>query len=209
MLSELSALRQDALRELSNIGLGNAVTALSDLTRLAFTLEVPQVHALEVSGLGALCTHPECLAVGTVARIEGDWAGDSAFLFPWESARVLWTVLMGQAPNELDELNELHQSVITEIANIMLGNFLNGLSQMTGFELHMSPPAFAADMTMAILSSLMVEALYENRELLAIETHFYIPDQTHAEGTPQRFEGFFFYFPEVGSLERLFSALSI
>ncbi len=205
----LSTLRQDALRELSNIGLGNAVTALSDLTGLTFALEVPQVHALEVGELGALCTHPECLAVGTVARIEGDWAGDSAFLFPWESACVLWKALVQQAPSGLEELNELHQSVITEIANIMLGNFLNGLSQMTGFELHMSPPAFAADMAMAILSALMVEALYENRELLAIETHFYIPNRTDGDGTPQRFEGFFFYFPEVGSLERLFSALSI
>lgn len=201
MLSELSPLRQDALRELGNIGLGNAVTALSNLTGLSFTLEVPQVHALEASSLGAFCTSPECLAVGTVARIEGDWRGDSAFLFPWESACVLWNTLVGQAPADLDALGELHQSVITEVANIMLGNFLNGLSQMTGFELHMSPPAFAADMAMVILSSLMVEALYEERELLAVETHFRIPGQ--------QFEGFFLYLPETGSLARLFSALGI
>ncbi len=201
MLSELSPLRQDALRELGNIGLGNAVTALSNLTGLSFTLEVPQVHALEGSALGAFCGGPECLAVGTVARIEGDWCGDAAFLFPWESACVLWNLLVGQAPADLDALGELHQSVITEVANIMLGNFLNGLSQMTGFELHMSPPAFAADMAMAILSSLMVEALYEEREMLAIETQFRIPGQ--------QFEGFFLYLPETGSLARLFSALGI
>ena len=83
----------------------------------------------------------------------------------------------------------------------MLGNFLNGLSQMTGFELHMSPPAFSADMAMVILSSLMVEALFEERELLAVETHFRIPGQ--------QFEGFFLYLPEMGSLARLFEALGI
>ncbi len=46
----------------------------------------------------------------------------------------------------------------------MLGKALNGLSQMTGSTLHMEPPAFAADMAAALMSSLMVEALYGQRE---------------------------------------------
>jgi chemotaxis protein CheC len=83
----------------------------------------------------------------------------------------------------------------------MLGSFLNAISQMTGFELHMEPPAFAADMAAALMSSLMVEALYGQRELLAIETRFRIPEQ--------QFEGFFFFLPDTGNLQRLFDALGI
>ncbi|MER3559360.1 MAG: hypothetical protein C4336_07910 [Armatimonadota bacterium] len=87
------------------------------------------------------------------------------------------------------------------MANIMLGSFLNGLSRMTGFTLHMEPPAFAADMSAALMGSLMAEALYGHRELLAIQTTFCVPDR--------RFQGFFLYLPEVGSLDKLFQVLGI
>jgi chemotaxis protein CheC len=198
MLTELSAFRQDALREIGNIGLGGAVTALSEMTNIRFTLEVPEVMELTTTQLHLICPSEECLSVGAV---EGDWSGEAAFLFPWQSAEVLWQALIGTAPAELSDLNELHESVIREVANIMLGSFLNAISQMTGFELHMEPPAFAADMAAALMSSLMVEALYGQRELLAIETRFRIPEQ--------QFEGFFFFLPDTGNLQRLFDALGI
>jgi chemotaxis protein CheC len=201
MLTELSAFRQDALREIGNIGLGGAVTALSEMTNIRFTLEVPEVMELTTTQLHLICPSEECLSVGAVTRVEGDWSGEAAFLFPWQSAEVLWQALIGTAPAELSDLNELHESVIREVANIMLGSFLNAISKMTGFELHMEPPAFAADMAAALMSSLMVEALYGQRELLAIETRFRIPDQ--------QFEGFFFFLPDTGNLQRLFDALGI
>ncbi len=199
--TELSALRQDALREIGNIGLGGAVTALSDMTGVLFTLEVPEVLELNTTQVHFIFPAEESLMVGTVARVEGDWRGEGAFLFPWESAQVLWRILTGTAPADLSELNELYESVIREVANIMLGNFLTAITQMTQFELHMEPPAFAADMAAALLSSLMVEALHDQRELIAIETRFSVPDQ--------HFEGFFFYLPETGSLQKLFEAVGI
>jgi len=201
MTTELNALRQDALRELGNIGLGSAVTALSDMTGVLFALEVPEVYELDMGRFSMVCHSPECLVVGTVARVEGDWPGEGAFIFPWESAVTLWQILAGSAPSDLSELNELYESVIREVSNIMLGSFLNGLSQMTGFTLHMEPPAFAADMAAALMSSLMVEALYGQRELLAIQTTFRVPER--------EFQGFFLYLPEVGSLEKLFQTLGI
>ncbi|MEN3000714.1 MAG: chemotaxis protein CheC [Armatimonadota bacterium] len=201
MTTELSLFRQDALREIGNIGLGGAITALSEMTGVRFMLEVPEVLELTTSQLHLVCPKEECLMVGTVARVEGDWGGEGAFLFPWESAQVLWRILTGTAPADLGELNELYESVIREVANIMLGNFLSAISQLTQFELHMEPPAFAVDMAAALFSSLMVEALYGQRELLTIETRFRVPDQ--------HFEGFFLYLPDTGSLHKLFNALGI
>ncbi len=144
---------------------------------------------------------PESLVVGTVSRVNGDWPGEGAFLFPWESASVLWQILVQMQPSGLDDLNELYQSVINEVSNIMLGNYLQAISQMTGFTLHMEPPAFAADMAMAVLSSILVEALYGQRELLAIETAFKTPEH--------EFKGYFLYLPETGNLEKLFGVLGI
>lgn len=201
MTTELNALRQDALRELGNIGLGSAVTALSEMTGVLFALQVPEVYELDTAHFYKVCHHPECLVVGTIARVEGNWAGEGAFIFSWESAQTLWEILTGGTPRDITELNDLYESVIREVANIMLGSFLNGLSQMTGFTLHMEPPAFAADMSAVLMSSLMVEALYGQRELLAIQTMFRVPDR--------EFEGFFLYLPEVGSLEKLFQTLGI
>ncbi|MFN4032096.1 MAG: chemotaxis protein CheC [Fimbriimonadales bacterium] len=201
MMTSLSDLRTDALREIGNIGLGGAVTALSDLTGVLFTLEAPQVHRTDTATLPELCETPESLVVGTVSRVNGEWPGEGAFLFPWESACVLWQMLIQMQPSELAELNELYRSVINEVSNIMLGNYLQAISQMTGFTLQMEPPAFAADMAQAVLSSIMVEAMYGNRELLAIETAFKTPEH--------QFKGYFLYLPETGNLEKLFSVLGI
>jgi chemotaxis protein CheC len=203
MTTTLNELRTDALREIGNIGLGGAVTALSDLTGVLFTLEAPQVHQIDTVGTrhtGAALA-PESLVVGTVSRVNGDWPGEGAFLFPWESACVLWHILVQTQPSGLDDLNELYQSVINEVSNIMLGNYLQAISQMTGFTLHMEPPAFAADMAMAVLGSILVEALYGQRELLAIETAFKTPEH--------EFKGYFLYLPETGNLEKLFGILGI
>ncbi|MCS7208593.1 MAG: chemotaxis protein CheC [Fimbriimonadales bacterium] len=202
MALTLNDLRTDALREIGNIGLGGAVTALSDLTGVLFTLEAPQVLPIDASTLPSLCcVAPESLAVGTVSRVNGDWAGEAAFLFPWESACVLWQILVQMSPSGLDALNELYQSVVNEVSNIMLGNYLRAISQMTGFTLQMEPPVFAADMAMALLSSIVVEALYEQRELLAVETAF--------KTAEHEFRGYFLYLPETGNLEKLFSVLGI
>ncbi|MER3558759.1 MAG: hypothetical protein C4336_04375, partial [Armatimonadota bacterium] len=61
MTTELNALRQDALRELGNIGLGNAVTALSDMTGVQFALEVPEIYELDTYRFHIVCPSPECL----------------------------------------------------------------------------------------------------------------------------------------------------
>ncbi|BCW95527.1 MAG: chemotaxis protein CheC [Fimbriimonadales bacterium] len=202
MTTTLNELRTDALREIGNIGLGGAVTALSDLTGVLFTLDTPRIHPMNAQALPELCcAMPETLVVGTVSRVNGDWPGEGAFLFPWESAQVLWHILVQMQPSGLDDLNELYQSVINEVSNIMLGNYLQAISQMTGFTLHMEPPAFAADMAMAVLSSILVEALYGQRELLAIETAFKTP--------AHEFKGYFLYLPETGNLEKLFAILGI
>lgn len=201
MMTALNDLRTDALREIGNIGLGGAVTALSDLTGVLFTLDAPRIHQMDTATLPSLCETPESLVVGTVSRVNGEWPGEGAFLFPWQSACVLWQMLIQMQPNGLDELNELYQSVINEVSNIMLGNYLQAISQMTGFTLQMEPPAFAADMAYAVLSSIMVEALYGHRELLAIETAFKTPEH--------EFKGYFLYLPETGNLEKLFGVLGI
>ena len=202
MTTTLNELRTDALREIGNIGLGGAVTALSDLTGVLFTLEAPQVHQIVAVGTDTLeGIPPESLVVGTVSRVDGDWPGEGAFLFPWDSACVLWQILVQMQPSGLDDLNELYQSVINEVSNIMLGNYLQAISQMTGFTMHMEPPAFAADMAMAVLGSILVEALYGQRELLAIETAFKTPEH--------EFKGYFLYLPESGNLEKLFGILGI
>lgn len=202
MSTTLNELRTDALREIGNIGLGGAVTALSDLTGVLFLLEAPRVHQMAAAGMETLGNiAPEALVVGTVSRVNGDWPGEGAFLFPWESACVLWQMLVQMQPSGVEAIDELYQSVINEVSNIMLGNYLHAISQMTGFTLHMEPPAFAADMAIAVLSSILVEALYGQRELLAIETAFKTPEH--------EFKGYFLYLPETGNLDKLFIVLGI
>jgi chemotaxis protein CheC len=198
---QLDDVKQDVLREIGNIGLGNAITALSELDGQSYLITVPEVSQIELSEVPFLFGDPERIVVGAAALVTGDWGGHAAFMFPWESATALWTRLLGESPEDINALELIHTSTISEVANIMSGAYLTAISTMTGFELMLEPPAFVADMSAAILSSLTVEALLFDREMIAIRLQFLTPNDD--------FEGFFLYLPELGGLNKLFAALGV
>ena len=54
----------DVLREIGNIGAGNAMTALSQLLQCKVDMQVPQVKLLEFKDVGALMGGEEQIMVG-------------------------------------------------------------------------------------------------------------------------------------------------
>lgn len=69
----------DVLKEIGNIGAGNAMTALSQMLQCKVDMKVPQVRLLEFQEVGSMMGGEEQLMVGVYLAVEGDITGSIMF----------------------------------------------------------------------------------------------------------------------------------
>lgn len=140
----------DALRELANIGSGNAGTALSALLDRPVEISVPQASALPLADVVGVVGDPAELRHGIVVPVGGELHAEVVLLFPEPDARAL-CALFGLDPATPDG-----QSMLAEVGNILGSNYINVLGQMVGLTLEPSPPQVVQDMLGAILESVLL-----------------------------------------------------
>ncbi|HOV80826.1 MAG TPA: chemotaxis protein CheC [Bacillota bacterium] len=197
----ISEIHIDALKEISNIGLGNAATALAELLNKKVDMAVPKATFLEVEQIFPLLGGLEEVVACVSLSVEGDVPGAVMFVFTEQSTYKLVDMLMGYKTGTTAELDDMGESAVMEIGNVLTGSFINAIGGMTGLRMNTSVPMFAFDMLGAVLSSFLVASGHWEDRLLLIETLFF---QEQDE-----IKGHFFLLPETGGLERLFEALGM
>ena len=109
----------DVLKEIGNIGAGNATTALATMLQCKVDMKVPQVRMMEFKDVGALLGGEEQELAGAYLSVEGDITGSILFLVQKEVALHLVSKLMGGMGG--DEFGEMDRSAFKEISNIVTG----------------------------------------------------------------------------------------
>lgn len=199
-LDEVNEMYVDILREIGNIGAGNATTAIASMLQLKLNMNVPKVQLLSFQELGsAVCVEEETV-VGIYLEVQGDIEGSMMFLMRLDSAHYLVNRLMGRAEDYEEPFDEMDLSAIKEIGNIIAGSYLNALSSMTQLTLVPSVPYISIDMAAAILSVPAIEFGKVGDNALMIETEF---------GDDTTINGYFILLPELESYEKILSSLGI
>jgi chemotaxis protein CheC len=198
---KLGPVEFSAVREITNIGLGHATKALSDMTGRAFTMSVPDIESLTLEEVPEMLGGSEYQAAGIYMPIGGDFTGHIAFLMSWPCAQALWRMVRGSGPQSSLEVSEMDASAMLEIGNVLIGSFLNALSDSAGLSMVATPPYLAVEMSSAILDSIVCEASIGEHVALALRT------QIH--DTEGAMEGFFVFIPSVGGLKHVFATLGI
>jgi chemotaxis protein CheC len=200
-IENLDAIRLDALKEVGNIGAGNAMTALAEMVDSKVDMSVPRVGILPLREFVEIAGGPESLSVGVYLPVTGDAPGHVAFLMPIESALRLSTHLLGMPGTPLTELDDMALSALTEVGNILTSSYIRAIGELTGLELVCAPPMVAMDMTAAILSAIIMALPMDSEHVLTIVTEISEVFST--------IEGFFIYIPEPGSLPTILHALQL
>lgn len=195
-------IEQSAVMELSNIGLGHAVTSLSEMTGRSFNMSVPSVSTVGLEAVPELLGDPDAVTVGIYMAIDGEIDGHLAFLFPWKSAQNLWSMLLGNSPETVDDVDQLAASAILEIGNIINSSFLSAISDMCDMNLHSTPPMVSIDTSAAITSTISVEAEFHESVALSVETAIF-------ENDSHETRGYFLCIPTMEGLQLLFRRLGI
>lgn len=191
----------DVLREIGNIGAGNAMTALSQMLQCKVDMKVPQVKLLEFKDVGALMGGEEQIMVGIYLAVEGDITGSIMFLVKQDSAKHLVNkIMMGMGGSEGPGLNEMELSAMKEVSNIITGAYLNSLSALTNLKVYPSPPELAVDMAGAILSVPAIEFGAIGDKILLIQSQFY--DDT-------MIDGYFILIPDLESYAKILRSLGM
>ena len=200
--TNFSRMEMSAIKEMANIGLGHATTALSELTGHPFTMDVPSVRTVDLESVPEMIGGTDEVAVGVYMQISGDMDGHMAFIFPWQKAQVLWEMLLGDYPQDASEIDELAASAMLETGNIINSAFMNAISDMSGLRVYASPPLVAVDNCYSIVSSIVAEAEMSEVVALAIETELTSLGE-------QQTGGYFLYIPAVDSLHKFFNGLRL
>ncbi len=197
----ISDMHMDALREICNIGLGNAATALAELLQRKIDIAVPKACFLDFDQVFTLVGGLEEAVSCVDLSLEGDVPGTVMFMFTEQSTYDLVDMLLGNELGATTELDEMGQSAVSEIGNVLTGSFINAIGGMTGLNLTTTVPMFAFDMLGAILSTSLVASGHWDDQILVIETLFFQNND--------RIKGHFFLLPETGALSSLFAALGM
>lgn len=196
----------DVLKELGNIGAGNATTALAQLINCKVDMKVPQVRLLNFNELGALLGGEETILVSIYLQVEGDVEGSMMFVLSEDSALHLVNKLMSgmlgvpEKPIEECRFGEMECSAMKEVGNIITGAYLNALSSLTNMKIFPSVPQLGIDMAGAILSVPAAEFGVMGDNILLIQTQF---------SDDIELDGYFILIPDVESYERILSALGV
>ena len=171
-LEEVNNRYVDVLKEIGNVGAGNAMTAIASMLGIRIDMNVPKVELLEVSKLGSAICPEEEIIVGIFLEVQTDINGSMMFLMKMDSARFLVNKLMGRNTEDEKEFDEMDLSALKEIGNIIAASYLNALSVMTNLMITPSIPYIAVDMAASILSVPAISFGQFGDNALLIQTEF-------------------------------------
>ena len=190
----LTAVQLDALKEISNIGMGHAATALSQMIGQRINLRVPRVSVTEISTVPERLGGAETLMVGVTLQILGDARGSIMLLFPQESAHHLLGCLLRREERTL-VMNELTVSALKEVGNILASAYLSAIGNLLHKTLIPSIPLLSYDMAGAVVDYVLIDLSQGGNLALMVETDFSGEDDSRHAIT-----GHFFLMPDPQTL---------
>ena len=190
----------DVLREIGNIGAGNATTALAQMVNCKIDMDVPQVKILSFNELAQIFGGPEKPVIGVLFNLSMDVDGMMLFVLDIKSAKSLANLLL-MGTSEGEDLSEMDISTLREVGNIISGAYVYSLSEMTNMTIWTSVPYLARDMAGAVLSVPAIEIAKTSDEALIIETVFKDGDNDIG--------GYFILIPEQKSFDDIMTKLGV
>ncbi|NLL18348.1 MAG: chemotaxis protein CheC [Clostridia bacterium] len=199
--NHITGFQLEVLREIGNIGAGNAASSLATLLNKKVEMAVPKAGVMDFKEIFSLVGNEEEIVACINFNVSGKAPGKILFLLDESSTYQLVDMLLGRGIGTTKELDEIGQSTVKEIGNILTGSFITAFSEFTRLDFIGSVPAFAFDMLGAVLSAAFLEGGYFDERVLIIETTFYEEEVS--------INGHFFFVPATGSMETIFEALGL
>jgi chemotaxis protein CheC len=170
--TELNDQHIDALREIGNIGAGNAATSLGVLLNENVSIALPRVRIEDVEKVVSFLGGQEEMVVAVLVDFSGDVNGVILFIMSMEDAKGITDIIVGNDVPGLSGLSEMKISAVKEIGNILGSSYLGCISTLTGLRMEISVPYVSIDMAGAILAAPVVQYGAADNKVFLVEERF-------------------------------------
>jgi len=198
---DLNDMHMDVLREIGNIGAGNAATALSVMLNQPIDMTLPKVNLLEFNDVSQAVGGAEALTYGVLLTLDGDVDGMIMFLLNKDFAHLVLNILMGGSYGSFEEMDEMALSAIKEVGNILSAAYVKSIAELTGLTIKITVPEVSIDMAGALLSVPIIKFGAIGDKVLFIEEQF----QSKSESVVSNM----ILFAEIESLDLILSKLGL
>ena len=204
-LDKLEDMQYDVLKEIGNIGAGNATTALSKMLSMKMDMKVPNVALVPFTEITDFIGSEEQIVVGILLGLEGDIQGMMMFIFDMKSAHHLVNTLMQydinkNATNDNVDFSDMEMSALNEIGNIVAGSYLTAIATLTNMKIIATISDMQIDMIGALLSVPAAEFGKYGDKMLLIQSQF---------GELELVNGYFLLIPELDSYDKILESLGM
>lgn len=195
---DYTSLQFDVLKELVNIGGGNAATSISQLINKPVNMEVPTIEILNYNEVyNNIMAEDEAIRA-VIMKMMGDAEGVFLYIMSQEATDKLVDMMLPEGTPFNEEISD---SAIKELVNILVSSFLSAVSKMVEVNLISSIPVSTIDMFGAILSSVYIESGQYDENIMIIKNEFLY--------LGERIESSLYFVPKPGILEKLFKTIGV
>ena len=130
----------DVMREIGNIGAGNACTALSGLIGTPIDMSVPRVQLLGLDSTTDYLGGNDKEVLGIRIDVKADLTGMMYHIVNKSFAERLINTFYEKKLDTIKSIDEMDMSVISEMGNITSGAYANALATLSGYVVDIGTP---------------------------------------------------------------------
>ncbi|OQY08538.1 MAG: hypothetical protein B6I29_05380 [Marinitoga sp. 4572_148] len=165
-----------AFQEITNIGMGNAVSSLSMMLNKKVDISVPNLEIIKLSDIFLNMEEPDEIYACSYVKMEGDLKSSLVFLIEKDSVKMLIKESVGYEIQNITELDEMSSSMIGELGNIMFGSYTSAISQFLNINLQVTPPQVAVDTFASLIAEAIVMSITFEDEVILTETEIQVEE---------------------------------
>jgi len=155
---QISDLEKDIIKEILNIGLARAADSFASISRDRVLLKVPSMELVSAAEVMGNLTKFEKSHEIIQSDIKGDFNGTTLMVFSSRHIDKLSEVCLNMQSSYENALNEMQESLLLEISNIITGAFVTQMANILKANIYGSPPShpkkgFLADSMQHIFTS--------------------------------------------------------
>ncbi len=197
-IKKLDEFQEDAIKEVGNIGMGHATTSLSKMLDKKIDITLNSIRFVPLVYVPDLVRNEDTV-IGVIQQLKGNINGYLLLMLSKDSAKFL-TKMMLDEPVDKDTFNEMEQSLLKELCNIMSGTYISAISNFLGIAIMLSPPSQVYDMAEAIINQLVGMMITDAENVLFLRTEFNV----HTE----KLYGKILIFTDTASLAKILEAIN-
>lgn len=206
---KLTEVQKDALREVGNIGAGNAANALAKMINKRVDINIPSVEVISIDQFAEKVSKKNVKMFVSWSSVQGKTRATVLSLFKVPDIISLTSIIINEEEKpkidirkvkEVNDFPELYVDAMKELSHILASHYTTALGNLLNLKLMTEPPDISLDKGKQLFK-ILNEEIGLMKELSLVITTNVIIKEFEIQGT-------FLFIPELETLQELLDTLS-